>query len=189
MDEMCLLAAEQVWSESLNTISIPCVLVHLIYLQLQRSSVSSLSIHWLALSANHVLVVFCIVWVRILKGLSNLYPHLWNPVAAWDLNLVLYPFMKSPFEPFVECSLTYLSVKTAFIIAIMSGWRVSKLHALMAGLPFTIFHKDYVVLWPDPRFFPKIMSEFHINQPIHLLVFFSRAHVNKRKCTSHNFRC
>lgn len=41
---------------------------------------------------------------------------------------------------------------------------------LMADPFFTSFHKDGVVLRPDPRFFPEVVSDFHNNQTIHLVV-------------------
>lgn len=53
---------------------------------------------------------------------------------------------------------------------------MSELNALKADPPFTSFHKDKVVLKPDHWFFPKALSDFHINQSINLS-FFPVSHI------------
>lgn len=46
------------------------------------------------------------------------------------------------------------------------------LQALAAELSHMIFHKDKVVPRPHPNLIPKVVSEFHLNQPISLPVCF-----------------
>lgn len=103
-----------------------------------------------------------------MKGLSNLYLPVRDPVPSRDLNLVLAMLVKSPFKPLAGCSFCHLSVKMAFIIA----RSISELNTLMTDPPFTSFHMDNVVFRRDPTFIPKVVSDFHINQIINLLVFF-----------------
>lgn len=51
--------------------------------------------------------------------------------------------------------------------------------------PFSVFHKDKVVLHRHPKFLPKVVPyEFHINQPINLPVFFLRPHAHENRLQS-----
>lgn len=75
---------------------------------------------------------------------------------------MLAMMMKSPFELLAECSIYHLSIKMACIIATMMARRVSELNALMVDPSFTSFHKAQVVLRPDPKLFPKMLSDFNI---------------------------
>lgn len=94
-----------------------------------------------------------------------------HPLEPWDLNLVLQVLQVSPFEPLQVISLRLLSKKVAFLVAITSIRRVSKLAALSYRSPFLIMHKDQVVLRPVPSFLPKVVSAFHINEDIVLPSF------------------
>lgn len=84
-----------------------------------------------------------------MKDLLKVCPPVRDHVPSWDLILVLTMLVKSTFKPLAECSFYHLSTKMAFIIAVTSGRRVSKLNALMADPPFTSIHKDKVVLKSD----------------------------------------
>lgn len=53
---------------------------------------------------------------------------------------------KIPFEPLATCSMSLLSRKAAFLLAITSAKRVDELRAIMADPPFMVFHKDKVSL-------------------------------------------
>uniref|UniRef100_K7F170 Core-binding (CB) domain-containing protein n=1 Tax=Pelodiscus sinensis TaxID=13735 RepID=K7F170_PELSI len=110
------------------------------------------------------------------KGLQNTFPPVWPPVPIWDLNHVLKSLTKPPFEPIATCSLSHLSMKVAFLVAITSSRRVSELAALMADPPYTVFLQNRVILRPHPKFLPKVPSPFHVNEPIHLPAFFPKPH-------------
>lgn len=87
-------------------------------------------------SANRGIVCFCHPTTkRFLKGIVNLYPQSRHPTPAWDLNLVLQSPTRSPVETMVTGSFTYQSMKTAFLMAIMSAGRIGEIAALMAPLP------------------------------------------------------
>lgn len=93
--------------------------------------------------------------------------------------------MRSLFESMAECLLFYLTTKAVFITGITSARRGSELHALMVDTPFTNFHKDKVILSPDPMFLPKTVSEFHNFERINLLVFFPRSLASKAESALH----
>ena len=48
----------------------------------------------------------------------------------WDLSLVLLSLCKAPYEPLSKAPVLYLTMKTAFLLAMASAKRVSELHAL-----------------------------------------------------------
>ncbi|XP_078240665.1 uncharacterized protein LOC144586384 [Pogona vitticeps] len=108
-----------------------------------------------------------------LKGLMNARPPVRAPIPQWSLTLVLNALMKHPFEPMSSCDLKFLSLKTLFLVAITSARRASELAALRSDSPYLQFYKDKVVLFPDVSFLPKVVSEFHLNQPISLPTLFS----------------
>lgn len=93
-------------------------------------------------------------------------------VPAWSLSLVLAKLMGKLCEPLATVSLHLLSWKTAFLVAITSAKRASELTASQHNPPFTIFHRNMVVLRPDPAFLPKVTSAFHVNQATVLPTFF-----------------
>ncbi|CAJ0918503.1 unnamed protein product, partial [Ranitomeya imitator] len=105
-------------------------------------------------------------------GLTNSpLPYDIAPLEAWDLNLVLSALQEAPFELLQEVSLTYLSWKVLFLVAITSIKRVLELADLSCQAPFLQFHQDKVVLKPAPSFLPKVVSSFHINEDIVLPSF------------------
>lgn len=75
-----------------------------------------------------------------------------------------------PFEPLGGADLRWLSVKTAFLLAITSARRVSELQALSVHGDCCRFFQDGsgVVLRPNPAFLPKILTEFHLSQSVEL---------------------
>ncbi|XP_039386017.1 uncharacterized protein LOC120400862 [Mauremys reevesii] len=132
-------------------VSIPTILDYYWSLKQQGLAVPSLRVHLAAISTFHPgengrLVFSHPVVSRFLKGMERLYPQVRCPAPTWDLNLVLTRLMSAPFEPLATCSLLYLSWKTAFLVAITSARRVSKLWALTVDPPYTVFHKDKVQL-------------------------------------------
>lgn len=55
----------------------------------------------------------------------------------------------------------------------------------MADTPFTIFCKDKISLHLYPKFLPKVASSFHLNQSIHLPVFYPKPHALPMEHTFH----
>ena len=107
-----------------------------------------------------------------LKGLANLRPPVRPPVPQWSLQLVLRALTRPPFEPMAHCDLKLLALKTLFLVAITSARRASELAALRVDQPFLQFFREKVVLHTDVSFLPKVVSQFHLNQPIILPTLF-----------------
>lgn len=98
-----------------------------------------------------------------LKGTRNIRPPLRH---STPLRLVLQRLTCSPFEPMATTSEWLLSLKTIFLVAITSARRAGELTALRADLPYIQFHPHKVILYPDISFLPKVVTDFHMNQPI-----------------------
>uniref|UniRef100_K7EYP5 Core-binding (CB) domain-containing protein n=1 Tax=Pelodiscus sinensis TaxID=13735 RepID=K7EYP5_PELSI len=135
----------------------PDVLEYLLHLRQSHLSLSSIRVHLAAIATFHATVEDTTVFAhpvtkQFLKGLQALYPEVALPQESWELHLVLTTLTKPPFEPMATCSLYHLSLKTAFLVAIISARRVSEMAALMAEPPFTIFFKNKVTMRPHPKF-------------------------------------
>lgn len=123
--------------------------------------------------------------VRFIKGLERLFTPVWNPVPQWDLNLVLSRLIGPPFQPLASCSLSHLSWKVAFLVAITSARWVSEIKVLMSESLYMVFYKDKVQLRPHPAFLPKLVSPFHVNQDVFFLVFCPKPHASNEKRRLH----
>ena len=66
----------------------------------------------------------------VMQGASNREARSRKFFPAWDIFPVLASLRLSPFEPIESCDLSFLSYKTAFLIALASGRRCSEVHAL-----------------------------------------------------------
>ena len=95
-------------------------------------------------SSNTVLSAF-------IKGLFNERPPKKRLCPSWDLPLVLHHLNLPPYEPLEDATLRDLSVKTAFLVQLASGRRVSFTHALRIDQGFYQIHRedDSVTLTPD----------------------------------------
>ncbi|XP_041429586.1 uncharacterized protein LOC121397229 isoform X1 [Xenopus laevis] len=108
---------------------------------------------------------------QFFKAVIRIRPPIKKSAPPWDLPLVLQGLSVIPFEPIEEISLWLLSLKTTLLVALTSARRVGELQALSAEEPYTVFHEDKVVLRPVQAFLPKIVTKFHINEPIILPAF------------------
>lgn len=88
------------------------------------------------------------------------------PTEPWDLPLVLSYLQSEVFEPLESVDLRFLTCKTTLLLALASARRVSELRALSCSAPFLIFHDDRAELRTHAGFLPKVVSAFHLNQPI-----------------------
>ena len=79
----------------------------------------------------------------------------------------------APFEPLQTTELSWLSMKTAFLLAITLARRVGELHASSVGKDCLQWHPEGsgVTLWPNPSFLPKTLSSTFTNQPLSLAAF------------------
>lgn len=108
---------------------------------------------------------------RFLRGVSLVSPPQIHRFPSWRLNLVLRALCNPPFESMATCQMKVLTLKTLFLIALVSARRVSELRALSVHRELCIFREDSVVLRPDPAFIPKVNSIFHRSQDIVLPSF------------------
>ena len=108
---------------------------------------------------------------RFLKGARRVTPYHRRPaVPPWDLEVVLATLQEGPFEPLDRVNLKWLSLKTAFLLAIVSAKRMGELHALSVHEECCRFLPGDagVVLRPNPAFHPKVWSNSRANQFIEL---------------------
>lgn len=108
---------------------------------------------------------------RFLRGARRLTVRTTGPaVPPWDLDVVLGALQHPPFEPLGDADLRWLSMKTAFLLAVTSARRISELHALSVHDDCCRFSPDgsSVVLRPNPAFLPKVLTEFHLSQSVEL---------------------
>ncbi len=94
-------------------------------------------------------------------------------VPQWDLNLVLSSLSCTPFEPLTDSAIKWLSLKSAFLLAIATARRVSELHALSV-IPQCLrwgLECKQATRWPNPAFLPKVLSPQYVNKPIIISAF------------------
>ncbi|KAK0141172.1 hypothetical protein N1851_021814 [Merluccius polli] len=133
---------------------------------------STIKVYIATISARHNRVDGVTVWSntlvsRFLKGAQRLRPPQRSPRASWDLPLVLQVLGKPPFEPLGGSELKWLSMKTAFLLAIASAKRVGELSISRECLHWSPDGTG-VTLWPNPSFLPKTFSASYVNQPLSL---------------------
>ncbi|KAK0139969.1 hypothetical protein N1851_023132 [Merluccius polli] len=136
---------------------------------------STIKVYIAAISARHnrvdgVTVGSNTLVSHFLKGAQRLRPPQRSPRASWDLPLVLQVLGKPPFEPLGGSELKWLSMKTAFLLAMASAKRVGELHALSVSQECIHWSPDGtgLTLWPNPSFLPKTFSALYVNQPLSL---------------------
>ncbi|XP_073671778.1 uncharacterized protein [Paramisgurnus dabryanus] len=158
--------------------SVPKILEFLQSLLDGGRSPATLRVYVAAISSRHARVdndtVGCHRLVSLfLKGAWRLRPPRAQRAPAWDLHLVLDSLCSPPFEPLAQAELKWVSIKTAFLLAITSAKRVGELHALSVSNSCLRWNSDGsgVTLWPNTAFLPKVLSSSNLNQPIHLAQF------------------
>ena len=157
---------------------LPAVLQFLQSLLDRGLTPSTIRVYAAAISAGHVRIEgrtfgSHTLVTRFLKGALRLRPPQRRQVPQWDLLLVLRTLCAAPFEPLQTTELSWLSMKTAFLLAITSTKRVGELHALSVGTDCLQWHPEGkgVTLWPNPAFLPKTLPSTFSNQPLSLAAF------------------
>ncbi|MGH0134155.1 UNVERIFIED_CONTAM: hypothetical protein FKN15_029288 [Acipenser sinensis] len=79
----------------------------------------------------------------------------------------------APYEPMASADMKFVSMKTAFLLAIMSAKRISELRALSVDPSCCCFRDEghRVSLRTNPTFLPKVISEVTLNQTVELEAF------------------
>ena len=91
------------------------------------------------------------------KGLPQMRPPKRPTPPSWDLAEVLRTLSQPPYEPLAQASDCHLSLKTAFLLAICTGFRASDICDLSVQDECLILQEDLfqVVLRPNPAFVGK----------------------------------
>ena len=76
-------------------------------------------------------------------------------LPKWNLSVVLNELTKTPFEPMKDTDLKHLTLKTAFLLALASGKRRSKIHAWVANKVSNLGQWEKVALFPSSDFIAK----------------------------------
>ena len=113
------------------------------------------------------------VVVRFMQGARRLRPPPRRFFPKWDLVTVLDGLSKAPFEPLETAEIKHLSLKTALLLALASGKRVSDLTALSVQQSCMVFADDQsrVTLRPNPAYQPKVLSAHYRSLVIDLAAF------------------
>lgn len=166
------------------TCHVPSVLSFLQSLFDRGLAPSTIRVYTAAISAMHAKVEGLTVGShplvkRFLKGTQRLRPLRRDPTPPWDLALVLEALRKAPFEPLDGAELKWLSLKSAFLLAMASAKRVGELHALSVSHECLQWSPgdSGVTLWPNPSFLPKVLPSSYVNMPLRLAAFDSAAPV------------
>ena len=111
--------------------------------------------------------------VRFMKGARRLRPMPRRFFPKWDLVTVLDGLCKAPFEPLESIDLKHLSFKTALLLALASGKRVSDLSALSVQQSCMVVADDLsrVTLRPNPAFQAKVLNANFRSMVIDLSAF------------------
>lgn len=141
-------------------------------------SPSTLKVYVAAISCRHIEVdggtVGSNKYISLfLKGARRLHPPRRPVVPPWDLTMVLEALKSPPFEPLAEVGMKWRSMKTAFLLAMVSAKRVGELRALSVHESCCRWNPDRsgVTLWPDASFVPKVASWATSVQPLQLARF------------------
>ena len=87
---------------------------------------------------------------RLLSSFQRDRPKSSRNLPKWNLSVVLNELTKAPFEPMKD--LKHLTLKTAFLLALASGKRRSKIHALVANKVSNLGQWEKVALFPSSDF-------------------------------------
>ena len=110
-------------------------------------------------------------WV---KGSKALNPRIRTLMPSWSLPVVLSALREQPYEPMAKADLKYVTLKTAFLIAITSARRISELQALCMAEPFLILNPASAFLRVNNAFLPKVASDLALNADIELQAFYPK---------------
>ena len=92
---------------------------------------------------------------RLLSSFHRDHPKSSRNLPKWNLSVVLNELTKAPFEPMKDTNLKHLAPKTAFLLALASGKRRSKIHAWVANKVSNLGQWEKVALFPSSDFIAK----------------------------------
>ena len=92
---------------------------------------------------------------RLLSSFHRDRPKSSRNLPKWNLSVVLNELTKAPFEPMKDSDLKHLTLKTAFLLALASGKRLSEIHAWVANKVANLGQWEKVALFPSSDFIAK----------------------------------
>ena len=92
---------------------------------------------------------------RLLSSFHRDCPKSSRNLPKWNLSVVLNELTKAPFEPMKDTDLKHLTHKTAFLLALSTGKRRSKIHAWVANKVSNLGQWEKVALFPSSDFIAK----------------------------------
>ena len=92
---------------------------------------------------------------RLLSSFHRDRPKSSRNLPKWNLS-VLNELTKAPFKPMKDTDLKHLFLKTAFLLALASGKRRSKIHAWVANKVSNLGQWEKVAVFPSSDFIAKI---------------------------------
>ena len=89
------------------------------------------------------------------SDLNRLLSSFHRNLHKWNLSVVPNALTKAPFEPMKDTDLKHLTIKTAFLLALASGKRHSKIHAWVANKVLNLGQWEKDALFPSSDFIAK----------------------------------
>ncbi len=113
-----------------------------------------------------------------LKGARRLSPSRARLIPSWDLGIVLKALTEPPFELLDEIQMEFLTLKTAFLLAVSSVKRVSEIHAFSVHPACLRLGEEgsSISLLPNPSFLPKVLPRSFVSRPLVLEPFHPPPH-------------
>ena len=96
---------------------------------------------------------------RLLSSFHRDRPKSSRNLPKWNLSVVLNELTKAPFEPMKDTDLKHLTHKTAFLLALASGKRHSKIHAWVVNKVYNLGQWEKVALFPSSECIAKPTSK------------------------------
>ena len=92
---------------------------------------------------------------RLLSSFHRDRPKRSRNLPKWNLSVVLNELTKAPFEPMKDTDLKHLTLKTVFLLALVSGKRRSEIHAWVVNKVSNLGQWEKVAFFPSSDFIAK----------------------------------
>ena len=93
---------------------------------------------------------------RLLSSFHRDRPKSSRKLSKCNLSVVLNELTRAPFEPMKDTDLKHLTLKTAFLLALVSGKRCSEIHAWVANKVSNLGQWEKVALFPSFGYIAKM---------------------------------
>ena len=118
---------------------------------------------------------------RLLSSFHRDRPKSFRNLSKWKLSVVLNEFTEAPFEPMKDTDLKHLTIKTAFLLALVSGKYRSEIHAWVANEVSNLGQWEKVALFPSSDFITKNQLAREGSQSVSLVTIHARTTIMDRQ--------